>query len=122
MSLGIDSQPGGPVRQPYWTYQPARLHRLADRFLGSLNVYKFGLCKSKTYNIYCVEHFSYGLFKGCEHWNTVGKAAKLLLRKTAYCSTCYIFYALFLRLRPIVHEQWTLDRVCNTNYTFRRCE
>jgi hypothetical protein len=45
---GIDSQPGGPVRQHYLTYRPARLHRLAkliswNRFLGSLDVYKFGL-------------------------------------------------------------------------------
>jgi hypothetical protein len=31
------------VRQPYFTYRPARLHKLANRFLGSLNVYKFGL-------------------------------------------------------------------------------
>jgi hypothetical protein len=34
-------QPGGPVRQPYLTHRPARLHRLAEsipwnRFLGSL--------------------------------------------------------------------------------------
>jgi hypothetical protein len=47
-SPGIDSKPGGPVRQPCLTYWPARLHRLAEsiprnRFLGSLNVYKFGL-------------------------------------------------------------------------------
>jgi hypothetical protein len=46
---GIDSQPGGPVRQPYFSYRPARLHRLAksiprNRFLGSINVYKYGLC------------------------------------------------------------------------------
>jgi hypothetical protein len=45
----IDSQPGGPVRQPYLFYRPARLHRLAEsilrsRLLGSLNVYKYGLC------------------------------------------------------------------------------
>ncbi len=46
---GIDSQPGGPVRQlPYLLYRLARLHRLAEliprnRFLGSLNVYKYGL-------------------------------------------------------------------------------
>jgi hypothetical protein len=48
-SPGIDSQPGGPVRQPSLTYRPARLHRLAEsipwhRFLGSLNVSKYGLC------------------------------------------------------------------------------
>jgi hypothetical protein len=48
-SPGIDSQPGGPVRQPYLTYRPDRLHRLAEsipwnRFLGSLNVYKYRLC------------------------------------------------------------------------------
>ncbi len=68
-SSGIDSQPGVPVWQPYLTYRPARLHRMAEsilwnresilwnresiiwnresilwnRFLGSLNVYKFGL-------------------------------------------------------------------------------
>ncbi len=38
---------GGPVRQPYMLYRPARLHRLAEsiprnRLLGSLNVYKYG--------------------------------------------------------------------------------
>ena len=47
-SPGIDSKPVGPVRQPYMTYWPARLHRLAElipwnRFLGFLNVYEFGL-------------------------------------------------------------------------------
>jgi hypothetical protein len=45
---GIDSQPVGPVRQPYLSYRPSRLHRLAEsipwhRFLGSINVYKYGL-------------------------------------------------------------------------------
>jgi hypothetical protein len=44
----IDSQPGGPVRQPYMLYRPARQHRVAasiprNRFLGSINVYKYGL-------------------------------------------------------------------------------
>jgi hypothetical protein len=44
---GIDSQPGGPVRY-LLSYWPARLHRLAKsipryRFLGSVNVYKYGL-------------------------------------------------------------------------------
>jgi|688.fasta_scaffold1277709_1 hypothetical protein len=29
-SLGIDSQPGGPVRQSYLSYWPGRLHRLAE--------------------------------------------------------------------------------------------
>ncbi len=43
-SPGIDSQPCGPVRQPYLTYRPARLHTgCRNRFLGSLNVYKYGL-------------------------------------------------------------------------------
>ena len=54
-SLGIDSQPGGPVRQPYLTYRRERLHRLSEliswnRFLGFLSVYKFGLC------FYCSTH------------------------------------------------------------------
>jgi hypothetical protein len=45
----IDSQPGGTVRQPYLSFRPDRLHRLAksnprNRFLGSINVYKYGLC------------------------------------------------------------------------------
>ncbi len=35
-SPGIDSQPGGPIRQPYLTYQPARLHRLAESIPGLL--------------------------------------------------------------------------------------
>jgi hypothetical protein len=47
-SPGIDSQPGGPVRQPYGSYRPARLQMLAksnprNRFLGSIIVYKYGL-------------------------------------------------------------------------------
>jgi hypothetical protein len=41
-------QPGGPVRQPNFSYRPVTLHRLAksiprNRFLGSINVYKYGL-------------------------------------------------------------------------------
>ena len=44
----IDSQPGRLVRQPFLAYRPARLHRLVKsipriRFLGSINVYKYGL-------------------------------------------------------------------------------
>ncbi len=51
----IDSPPGGPVRQPYLTYRPAWLQRQAEsvswnRFLGSLNVYKYGLCTLQTGN------------------------------------------------------------------------
>jgi hypothetical protein len=33
-SPGIDSQPGGPVQQPYLSYRPAMLYRLANRILG----------------------------------------------------------------------------------------
>jgi hypothetical protein len=52
-SPGVDSQPGGPERQPYFSYLSARLHRLAEsisrnRFLGSINVYKYGLWKDNT--------------------------------------------------------------------------
>ncbi len=44
----IDSHPGGPEWQPYLSYWPARLHRLAksiprNRVLGSINIYKYGL-------------------------------------------------------------------------------
>jgi hypothetical protein len=47
-SPGIDSHPGGPVRQPYFSYRLAEPHRLAEsisrnRFLGSINDYKYGL-------------------------------------------------------------------------------
>ncbi len=42
-----DFQPGGPVRQPYFSYRPVRLHR-RNRFLGSINVYKYGLCTQHT--------------------------------------------------------------------------
>jgi hypothetical protein len=31
---GIDSQPGGPLRQLSLTYRPARIHRLQNRFHG----------------------------------------------------------------------------------------
>ncbi len=44
----IDSQPGGPVRQPYLSNRPVWLHRLAEsiprnRFQDSINVYNYGL-------------------------------------------------------------------------------
>ncbi len=53
----IDSQPVGPVRQPYLSYRPARLHGLAksiprNRFLVSINIYKYGL---STVYIYLTE-------------------------------------------------------------------
>ncbi len=33
-STGIDSQLGGPVRKPYLSHLPAKLHRLWNRILG----------------------------------------------------------------------------------------
>jgi hypothetical protein len=42
-SPGINSQPGGPVRQSYLTNRPARLHRLAESSPGLLNRNKFVL-------------------------------------------------------------------------------
>ncbi len=42
-SPGIDSQSGGPVPQSYLSYRPARIQRLAESILVSLNVYKYGL-------------------------------------------------------------------------------
>jgi hypothetical protein len=55
-SPGIYYQPCGSVRQPYLSYRPVRLHRLAestpwDRFLVSLNVYKFGLRRRQNYTV-----------------------------------------------------------------------
>jgi hypothetical protein len=42
-SPGIDSRTGGPVRQPYFSYRPAEPHRRRNRFLCSINDYKYGL-------------------------------------------------------------------------------
>ncbi len=47
----IDSQPGGPVRQPYLAYRPARLHRTEE-----LIPRKTSWSKSR----YCI--FSYSIF------------------------------------------------------------
>jgi hypothetical protein len=52
-SSRIDSQPDGPVQQPYLSYRPAMAHRLAEskprnRFLVSLNVYNYGLWHLRT--------------------------------------------------------------------------
>jgi hypothetical protein len=54
LSPGIDSQPGGPVRQSYLTYRSASLLRLAksipwNRFLGSLNA---GLWRAGTITLF----------------------------------------------------------------------
>jgi hypothetical protein len=35
-SLGMNSKPGGPVRQPYLSCRTARLHRLAESIPGLL--------------------------------------------------------------------------------------
>ncbi len=69
-SPGINSQPGGPLRQPYLTYRPVRLHSLAEsinwnRFLGSLNDYKYGLCmhtQSDFVFLLCQPFFDHLLF------------------------------------------------------------
>jgi hypothetical protein len=54
-SPGIDSQLGGQVEQPYLSYRSARLPRLAEsiprnRFLSSVNVYKYGLRILRFFN------------------------------------------------------------------------
>jgi hypothetical protein len=51
--------PGRPVRQPFLTYRIARMHRLGEsillnRFLGSLNVYKFGLGIGTEEGVICM--------------------------------------------------------------------
>jgi hypothetical protein len=53
-SPGNKSQHGGPVRHPYLSYRPARLHWQAEsvhwnRLLGSINVYKYGLCLRRAH-------------------------------------------------------------------------
>jgi hypothetical protein len=63
-SLGIDFQPGRPVWQPYLSYRPARLHRLAEsiprnRFPGSRNVYKYGLWYSITLHVVALHQINY---------------------------------------------------------------
>jgi hypothetical protein len=49
MSPVIDSQPGRPVHQPCLTYGPPGYIDWRNRFLGSLNVYKFGLNSPKLF-------------------------------------------------------------------------
>ncbi len=44
----IDSQPGGPVRQPYICRTGPTVYIPRNRFLGSINVYKYGLCGRDT--------------------------------------------------------------------------
>ncbi len=51
----IDYQPDGPVRQLYLSYRPDRLAKSIprNRFLGSINVYKYGL-----WRVYCIYRVS----------------------------------------------------------------
>ncbi len=80
--------PAWPVRQPYFSYRPVRLHRLAksiprNRFLGSLNVYKYGLwmednnvsrkdscCHSSIFQVRCCiqERLCSTCAKNVRHW------------------------------------------------------
>jgi hypothetical protein len=48
----IDSQPGGPVRQPYLSYRPAKLHRLAESTPGLLKRLKIRALANGT-NVFC---------------------------------------------------------------------
>ncbi len=81
-SPGIGFQPGRrPLRQPYLTYRPAKLHRLAEsipwnRFLGSLNVYKFGLW------------ILYIIYRWCSLLSAPGNCALV----TAYCSRLTVLF------------------------------
>ncbi len=45
-SPGIDSHPGGPVRQPYFSYLVDGFD-FWNRFLGSIKYYKYGLWLSR---------------------------------------------------------------------------
>ncbi len=78
-SPGIDSQPGGPVRQPYLLYRPAKLHRPTDsisrnQFPGSLNVYKYWLWSGwrtflsgfrTVYTLYWIVRYGYVRLRQC---------------------------------------------------------
>jgi hypothetical protein len=60
--------PGGPVRQPYLSYRPAMLHRLAEsnprnRFLVSLNVYKYGPWRAVTITLFLLVSSPHRFFK-----------------------------------------------------------
>ncbi len=85
---GIDSQAVGPVRSPYLTYRPARLNRPTDsilwnRFLGSLNVYKFGLWKDTDLRsisfLSCMSWRLMFLFLSLSSTETLGLADRLRL-------------------------------------------
>jgi hypothetical protein len=79
-SPGTDFQPVGPVRQTYLSYWSARLHRLYEsitrnRFLGSINVYKFrhrvgegGVIGSAADTVYvCTYIVHYMLYYACTY-------------------------------------------------------
>ncbi len=85
-SPGIDSQPSGPVWQPYLSYRPAMLHRLAEsnprnRILVFLKVYKYGLCTQRKLapfshiHSYCTRSTSISLPQLCFHPLTVHRAS-----------------------------------------------
>ncbi len=89
----IDSQPGGPVQLTYLSYRPAMLHRLSEsnprnRFLVSLNVYKYGLRLQVVFFYRGLRH----LWKSCRRlrnlWNFWHKFADLNLSsdKTNLCT------------------------------------
>jgi hypothetical protein len=95
----IDSQPGGPVRQPYLAYRPARLHRMAEsiprnRFLGSINVYIYGLRNLRIYAHHVV----------CEDGGG-GTSCFPLLRVSMYSPTTFSYSSSWLfiqHLKPVL--------------------
>ncbi len=73
------------IRQPYVSYRVARLHRLTEsiprsRFVGSLNVYKYGLCAMPL-----LKFTEFTITKRTTHFSL---ASFRLQRFTTSCNNC----------------------------------
>ncbi len=85
-SPGIDSQPGRPIRKPYLTYRPARLHRLAESIPGLLTrlqiraLRSFDLSQPWVAPIIQTVSLSY-VYYNTDEW-------MLLVRKSSLSFTC----------------------------------
>ncbi len=94
----IDSQPGGPVRQTFLLYRPARQHRLAasiprNQFLGSINVDKYGL----SFPVVFLPFPSNPSFSKKVN-NAIWKVPHYFLKKLIHIDECCYFWKLsFLR-------------------------
>jgi hypothetical protein len=134
-SPGIDSQPGGTVRQPYLAYRPARLQKQAKSiprnwFLGSINVYKYGLWvpsrptplldenrrkfgeKKHSWGLIYAEKSILFIFTTISHWAHVILAWIGFSSDspcTVHCTVCSVYTVQFtVYTEHTVQKMWTI--------------